>query len=62
VKNIKITKHLKNNLGTSILELLIVIAVIASVAAFIVPKFNDAIERRIESTTQNYNSNTTMVN
>ncbi len=62
MKNIKITKHLKNNSGTSILELLVVIAVIAIVAAFILPRFDDAFERRAETTIHNYNSNTTKVN
>jgi Tfp pilus assembly protein FimT len=41
---------------------LIIVAVVAVIAAFILPKFDYAIERRAETTIQNFNSNTTKVN
>lgn len=43
------------------MELLVVLAVVAIMAAFIMPKFDNAIENRYQKTIQNYNSNTTKV-
>lgn len=43
------------------MELLVVLAVAAVVAAFIIPKFDNAIDGRYQTTIQNYNSNTTKV-
>jgi prepilin-type N-terminal cleavage/methylation domain-containing protein len=52
---------LKNNKGTSIIELLVVLAVIAVIAAFILPKFDTALKNRSQTTIENFNSITTRV-